>query len=309
MATNEKQLTLLALTLLCSPLAHAQRLLPPEQKDSIAIKSNVIKVTDIHPAKGMVNNTLDILSGQAAGVNVTSNGLDRMAMLNSVRVRGTTSITGGNDPLVLIDGVTSDVTTLSTIYPADIESFRILKNAAETAMYGSRGASGVIEVKTKKGTGRGFQISYEGNVGFEKMYKRLQMLDATEYVATAKAMGVHCNNAGYNSDLYKAITHTGMVNNHYLAFSGGNPQSNYRASFGVMDHNTIIRDKDYGVFVAKIDVTQKAFNDKLTGDFGVFGSSFKNHDIFDTQMLFYSKPYLLFRSRQQWQLAEKRNSL
>lgn len=288
MTTNEKQLTLLALSLLCSPLAHAQRLLPPEQKDSIAIKSNVIKVTDIHPAKGMVNNTLDILSGQAAGVNVTSNGLDRMAMLNSVRVRGTTSITGGNDPLVLIDGVTSDVTTLSTIYPADIESFRILKNAAETAMYGSRGASGVIEVKTKKGTGRGFQISYEGNVGFEKMYKHLQMLDATEYVATAKAMGVHCNNAGYNSDFYKAITHTGMVNNHYLAFSGGNPQSNYRASFGVMDHNTIIRDKDYGVFVAKIDVTQKAFNDKLTGDFGVFGSSFKNHDIFDTQMLFYS---------------------
>ena len=288
MTTNEKQLTLLALSLLCSPLAHAQRLLPPEQKDSIAIKSNVIKVTDIHPAKGMVNKTLDILSGQAAGVNVTSNGLDRMAMLNSVRVRGTTSITGGNDPLVLIDGVTSDVTTLSTIYPADIESFRILKNAAETAMYGSRGASGVIEVKTKKGTGRGFQISYEGNVGFEKMYKHLQMLDATEYVATAKAMGVHCNNAGYNSDFYKAITHTGMVNNHYLAFSGGNPQSNYRASFGVMDHNTIIRDKDYGVFVAKIDVTQKAFNDKLTGDFGVFGSSFKNHDIFDTQMLFYS---------------------
>ena len=288
MTTNEKQLTLLALSLLCSPLAHAQRLLPPEQKDSIIIKSNVIKVTDIHPAKGMVNNTLDILSGQAAGVNVTSNGLDRMAMLNSVRVRGTTSITGGNDPLVLIDGVTSDVTTLSTIYPADIESFRILKNAAETAMYGSRGASGVIEVKTKKGTGRGFQISYEGNVGFEKMYKRLQMLDATEYVATAKAMGVHCNNAGYNSDFYKAITHTGMVNNHYLAFSSGNPQSNYRASFGVMDHNTIIRDKDYGVFVAKIDVTQKAFNDKLTGDFGVFGSSFKNHDIFDTQMLFYS---------------------
>lgn len=288
MTTNEKQLTLLALSLLCSPLAHAQRLLPPEQKDSIAIKSNVIKVTDIHPAKGMVNNTLDILSGQAAGVNVTSNGLDRMAMLNSVRVRGTTSITGGNDPLVLIDGVTSDVTTLSTIYPADIESFRILKNAAETAMYGSRGASGVIEVKTKKGTGRGFQISYEGNMGFEKMYKHLQMLDATEYVATAKAMGVHCNNAGYNSDFYKAITHTGMVNNHYLAFSGGNPQSNYRASFGVMDHNTIIRDKDYGVFVAKIDVTQKAFNDKLTGDFGVFGSSFKNHDIFDTQMLFYS---------------------
>ena len=65
---------------------------------------------------GAPNNALDVLSGQAAGVNVTSNGLDRMAMLNSVRVRGTTSIIGGNDPLVLIDGVTSDVLTLSTIY-------------------------------------------------------------------------------------------------------------------------------------------------------------------------------------------------
>lgn len=56
-----------------------------------------------------------------------------------------------------------------------------------------------------------------------------------------------------------------------------------------MDHNTIIKNMNYNVFVAKIDVTQKAFNDNLaTGDFGVFGSSFKNHDIFDTQMLFYS---------------------
>lgn len=245
-------------------------------------------MADSHSSRGGVNNALDVLSGQAAGVNVTSNGLDRMAMLNSVRVRGTTSIIGGNDPLVLIDGVTSDVLTLSTIYPADIESFKILKNAAETAMYGSRGASGVIEVKTKKGTGRGFQISYEGNIGFEQMYKHLDMLNAEEYVATAKALGIYCNNGGFNTDNYKVITRTGMVNNHYLAFSGGTPQSNYRASFGVMDHNTIIKRMGYNVFVAKVDVTQKAFNDKLTGDFGVFGSSFKNHDIFDTQMLFYS---------------------
>lgn len=245
-------------------------------------------MADSHSSRGGANNALDVLSGQAAGVNVTSNGLDRMAMLNSVRVRGTTSIIGGNDPLVLIDGVTSDVLTLSTIYPADIESFKILKNAAETAMYGSRGASGVIEVKTKKGTGRGFQISYEGNIGFEQMYKHLDMLNAEEYVATAKALGIYCNDGGFNTDNYKVITRTGMVNNHYLAFSGGTPQSNYRASFGVMDHNTIIKRMGYKVFVAKVDVTQKAFNNKLTGDFGVFGSSFKDHDIFDTQMLFYS---------------------
>ena len=285
---NGKKTTLLLLLLFCSSLAHAQKQVPIERKDTIANESNIIKIVGNHSNKGAANNALDVLSGQAAGVNVTSNGLDRMAMLNSVRVRGTTSIIGGNDPLVLIDGVTSDVLTLSTIYPADIESFRILKNAAETAMYGSRGASGVIEVKTKKGTGRGFQISYEGNVGFEQMYKHLEMLNAAEYVATAKALGIYCNNGGFNTDNYKVITRTGMVNNHYLAFSGGTPQSNYRASFGVMDHNTIIKKMDYSVFVAKVDVTQKAFNDRLTGEFGVFGSSFKNHDIFDTQMLFYS---------------------
>lgn len=288
MANKGKHFTFLVIALFCSSLAHAQKQVPTEQKDSIDNRNDIIKMADNHSAKGGINNVLDVLSGQAAGVNVSSNGLDRMAMLNSVRVRGTTSIIGGNDPLVLIDGVTSDVLTLSTIYPADIESFRILKNAAETAMYGSRGASGVIEVKTKKGTGRGFQISYEGNVGFEQMYKHLNMLDASEYVATARALGVYCNNRGFNTGFYDVITRTGLVNNHYLAFSGGTPQSNYRASFGLMDHNTIIKNMNYNVFVAKIDVTQKAFNDKLTGDFGVFGSSFKNHDIFDTQMLFYS---------------------
>ena len=248
MEKSSKPVSLLLLALFCSSMTHAQQQITTGLKDSIDNRNSLIKMGEKHSSKAGVNNALDVLSGQAAGVNVTSNGLDRMAMLNSVRVRGTTSIIGGNDPLVLIDGVTSDVLTLSTIYPADIESFRILKNAAETAMYGSRGASGVIEVKTKKGTGRGFQISYEGNIGFEQMYKHLDMLDADGYLATAKALGLYCNNGGYNTDFYKVITRTGLVNNHYLAFSGGTPQSNYRASFGLMDHNTIIKNMDYGNF-------------------------------------------------------------
>lgn len=165
--------------------------------------------------KGIVNNALDVLNGNAAGVNVTSNGMDRMAQLSSVRVRGTTSIIGGNDPLVIIDGVTSDIATLSTIYPADIESFSVLKNAAETALYGSRGASGVIEVKTKKGTGKGFQISYETNIGMERMSKKLDMLSAGEYLATAKKLGVYANNGDMTTtsmmsspepDLFRTIT-------------------------------------------------------------------------------------------------------
>ena len=74
--------------------------------------------------KGLVTTALDALSGQAAGVAITT-GDSRMAMLSSVRVRGTTSLTGGNDPLVIIDGVYSDLATLSGIYPADIESFTL----------------------------------------------------------------------------------------------------------------------------------------------------------------------------------------
>ena len=110
----------------------------------------VDKVTEERMNKGLVISSLDALSGQAAGVTVTSGG-NQEAMVSAVRVRGTTSLTGANDPLVIIDGVTSDLATLSTIYPADIESFTILKDASETAQYGSRGAAGVIEVATKKG--------------------------------------------------------------------------------------------------------------------------------------------------------------
>ena len=77
------------------------------------------KVTQERMNKGLVTNSLSALSGQAAGVQV-SNGANRMAVLSSVRVRGTTSITGGNDPLVIIDGVSADLSVLSSIYPADI---------------------------------------------------------------------------------------------------------------------------------------------------------------------------------------------
>lgn len=259
-----------------------------EGLDSLRLSGSVSVVEPELLKKGVLHNALDALSGQTAGVNVTTNGLDRIAMLNAVRVRGTTSIMGGNEPLVIIDGVTSDVATLATIYPADIESFTVLKNASETALYGSRGASGVIQVKTKKGTGKGFQISYEGSYGIEAMYKSMEMLNAAEYIAAAQKLGLEYNDKGYDTNFRKAITRTGNIQNHYLAFSGGNPQSNYRASFGYIDHNTIIRSKGYRNLVAKIDVTQKAFNNRLTGDFGVFGSSYKNNDIFDSQMLFYS---------------------
>lgn len=246
------------------------------------------KVTEERMNKGLVTNALQAMNGQAAGVNITSSGADRMAMLSSVRVRGTTSIIGGNDPLVIIDGVSSDLTTLSNIYPADIESFTILKNASETALYGSRGASGVIEVKTKKGHGGQFHISYDGNVGFETVYRNIHMLGRDGYISTAQRLGLFYNDGGYDTDFPQAITRTGFVQSHHVAFNGGSDMSNYRASVGYIDHNTVVRNNEYDNLVAKIDLTQKAFDDILKVDLGAFLSSQNNNNIYDVQKLFYS---------------------
>ena len=256
--------------------------------DTLPVIGSMAKVGEKQMNKGLVNSAINALSGQAVGVNVVTNGQDRMAMLTSVRVRGTTSLTGGNDPLVLIDGVSSDLATLSTIYPADIESFTILKNASETSKYGSRGASGVIEVKTRRGNGSKFQIYYDGAIGFDKVYKRLRMLNAAEYISAAKSLGLDYVDKGYDTDFQKEIVRIGFVNSHHVAFSGGSDKSNYRASLGYVRGQTIIKTKDYNNFMAKLDISQLAFDEKLKIDFGVFGSSQQDEKIFDLQALSYS---------------------
>ena len=246
------------------------------------------RITEKHMNKGLVTNPLEALSGQAAGVSVSSSGSDRMAMLSAVRVRGTTSLTGGNDPLVIIDGISSDLATLSTIYPADIESFTILKNASETAQYGTRGASGVIQVATKRGHEGKFHISYDGNFGFESVYKSIDMLRREGYISTAKRLALNYSDGGYDTHFQKEITRTGFVQNHHIAFSGGTEQSNYRASVGFMDHERVVKINKHQNFVAKIDLMQSAFDGLLKIDLGVFGSSQKAWNIFDKQKLFYS---------------------
>ena len=91
------------------------------------------------------------------------------------------SLTSGNDPLIIVDGVFGDLSMLTSIYPTDIESFTILKDASETAQYGSRGASGVIEVTTKKGMSGRTQVAYNGSFGISTVYKNLKMLSGDEY--------------------------------------------------------------------------------------------------------------------------------
>ena len=180
------------------------------KNDKNTVAGAIDQVTEERMNKGLIISSLDYLNGQAAGVQVASGG-NQEAMVSAVRVRGTTSLTGKNDPLVIIDGVTADLATLSTIYPADIESFTILKDASETAQYGSRGAAGVIEVATKRGKNQKFHISYDGNIGFESVYKRMEMLDANEFRQTANNLGISYIDKGYNTNFNKAIERTGFV--------------------------------------------------------------------------------------------------
>jgi TonB-dependent SusC/RagA subfamily outer membrane receptor len=221
--------------------------------------------------KSMQTSSLDALSGQVAGVQVqtTSN---HEVMVNAVRVRGTTSLTGGNDPLVIIDGVASDLATLSTIYPPDIESITVLKNASETSQYGSRGAAGVIEVTTKKGKSGRFHISYDGIFGIEAKHKWLNMLNANEFRQAAQQMNVSIIDRGYDTDFIEAITRTGFSHNHHVSFGGGSENSNYRCSLGMRNHKTIIRNNDLRTYIAKLDITQRAFDERVTFDIGVFGN-------------------------------------
>ena len=253
----------------------------------VTMAGAIDKVTRERMNKGLMTNSLDALSGQAAGVQVQTGG-NQEAMLSAVRVRGTTSLTGGNDPLVIIDGVQSDIMTLSTIFPTDIESFTILKDASETAQYGSRGAAGVIEVATKKGSGERFHIAYDGSVGFESIYKNLEMLSGSEFRQAAKNLDIPIIDMGYDTDFTKSPTRTGFVHTHHIAFGGGSQNANYRASVAVMDHQRVIQKNRFRNYIAKLDVTQRAFDDHLTVDLGVFGSLQKKDNIPFQQKLFYS---------------------
>ena len=114
------------------------------------------------------------------------------------------------------------------------------------------------------------------------------MLRREGYISTAKALSLSYNDGGEDNDFLREITRTGFVQSHHLAFTGGNELSNYRASVSVIDHHMVVKTNDYRNFTAKFDLMQKAFDNFLTINFGVFGSSLAHQKIYDTQKLFYS---------------------
>lgn len=237
--------------------------------------------------RGHLTNALDVLNGQTAGVTVGSN-TNPEAMLSSVRVRGNHSLTGGNEPLVIIDGMSSDLRTLATIFPGDIESFTILKDAAQTAQYGARGAAGVLEVRTRqRGEGK-FHISYDGNVGFAHPDKMLRMLTADEYRAVTNDYHLPIADRGASTDWQREIIRSGFVQNHHLSIGGATENGAYRGSISYSQNNSTVREMGTKNMTAKVDITQHMLNKRLTFDLGLFGAITNNRYLNDVQKTFYS---------------------
>ncbi|MDR2913763.1 MAG: SusC/RagA family TonB-linked outer membrane protein [Tannerella sp.] len=251
------------------------------------ISSAVDRIQEGQMNRNQVTNPLEAIRGRVAGVTIqkASNG---KATLDAVRMRGTTSLTSGNDPLIIIDGVFGDLNMLTSIYPTDIESFTILKDAAETAQYGSRGASGVIEITTKKGISGATRVSYNGNFGITSVYKNLNMLSADEFRQVAKDREIPILDLGYRTDFQKKIEQIGLQQDHHIAFYGGTDASSYRVSLGYMDREGVILNEDLKTFTSNMNMTQKIFDEFVQCDLGMFGSVQKNYNLFDYQKTFYS---------------------
>lgn len=251
------------------------------------ISGSVEKITETQMNKDQITNPLEAIRGRVPGLTI-QRGTNGPAALDAVRLRGTTSLTSGNDPLIIVDGVFGDLSMLTSIYPTDIESFTILKDASETSQYGSRGASGVIEVTTKKGMGGKTQVNYNGSFGISTVYKNLKMLSADDFRRVASERGISILDKGNNTNFQKEIEQTGLQQNHHIAFYGGSGESSYRVSLGFMDRKGVILNDDMTNFTSNMNMTQQIFDGFLNCELGMFGSIQKNDNLVDLQKTFYS---------------------
>ena len=127
-----------------------------------------------------VSNAFEALQGKAAGVDITSS--ERPGTVGSIKIRGTRSLNASSAPLYVVDGVPLQAGGIETLNPRDIESIDILKDASSTAIYGSRGANGVVLVTTKRGQEGKMQLSYSGSFTFEKIVDKSPAMNASDYI-------------------------------------------------------------------------------------------------------------------------------
>ena len=140
----------------------------------------VARVTAEELTKRPVNNAFEAMQGKIAGVDITSS--ERPGTLGKIRIRGERSISASSDPLYVVDGVPLSAGGIETINPHDIESIDVLKDASSTAIYGSRGANGVILVTTKRGKSGRLSLNYSGTVTLEQLVDKSPSMSASDYI-------------------------------------------------------------------------------------------------------------------------------
>ncbi|WP_231891137.1 TonB-dependent receptor [Arachidicoccus ginsenosidimutans] len=205
------------------------------------------------------------LQGRIPGVTVTTNGAGAEGNSHTIQVRGRNSISAGNSPLIVVDGVPFG-DNLSEINPNDIASVDVLKDASSAAIYGSRAANGVILITTKKGTTGKAQIAYNGYFGIDKLGYLPDMMDADEFyqtkvdrfgenILTASEIENHAN--GVNTDWVKLATRTGQRNQQNLAVSGGSEQIHYYISGTYNGIKGIAKNDDFDRINVRINLEAK----------------------------------------------------
>ena len=209
---------------------------------------------------GVVTNPLAAAQGKVAGLVITQASGDPNAR-PTVRLRGTGSLNAGSEPLYVIDGVIG--APIENIAPEDILSMDVLRDASSAAIYGSRGANGVILINTKRGKTGTPSVDYSAYVGSESISQRPQLLNGAEFRAAAAKYGQKFDDLGANTDWLGVITQTAMSQNHNVGVSGGSENVSYRASIGYLDQTGTLKGSGKDRLTGRLNLDAKALDGKL----------------------------------------------
>ena len=236
------------------------------------ITSAVASVKSEEFLAGNIGDAAQLIKGKVAGLNVTKGNGDPTAT-STIMLRGVTSLMGGYTPLILVDGIEG---SLSSVAPESIEEISVLKDASAAAIYGTRGAAGVILITTKNGkVGDHFNVSYNGYGSISNFSKRVEFMDA-EFMRSLSAEDFATYSAfqdlGYTTDWLSEVTQTGIAQNHNVALEGGGKHSAYAANITYRDNQGVIIGSYGKDLRAQMDLTQYLFDDILRLNFNMLKS-------------------------------------